>query len=83
MKTGSQTNLDRALDALEHSQAHDGPRSQQRAGDVRVKGANLINGVCNIQSVPVPEVGSGRAVCTFLHWVRGERNDTVMIQSPG
>lgn len=48
--------LDRGLDTLEHSQAHDSPGCQQTADDVRVEGARLINGVGDIQGFAVPEI---------------------------
>ncbi len=48
--------LDGGLDTLEHSQANDGPGRQQTADDVRVERARLINRVCDVQSIAVPEV---------------------------
>lgn len=48
--------LDGSLYSLEHSQAHNGPGSQQTAHHVRVERARLVNRVCDVQSVTVPEV---------------------------
>lgn len=57
VSTGNQgCYLDGSLYSLEHSQAHNGPGCQQTAHHVRVERARLVNGVCDVQSLTVPEV---------------------------
>lgn len=48
--------LDGSLYSPEHSQAHNCPGCQQTAHHVRVERASLVNRVCDVQSVTVPEV---------------------------
>lgn len=63
----SHSYLDRGLDTLKHSQAHDGPGRQQTADDVSVERARFINRVCDIQRFAVPEIRCGGALFTFFY----------------
>lgn len=59
------THLARRLDAFEHGKTDDGPGKSETAGDDQVKLSGLINGVCNVQSFTVPEVGGRRTGSTL------------------
>lgn len=66
--------LDRALDPLEHSQAHDCPGGKQTANDVRVEGARVVDAVRDIQRFTVPKVGRGGVGLAFFFSVDWKGN---------
>ena len=59
--------LCRGLDALDHGQRDNGPSSQQTAGHDGVQLSGVVDGVCDVQGFPEPEVRRRGAGRTFFH----------------
>jgi len=60
--------LPRGLDALDDGHADDDPGAQQGQGHLPVEAACVVDAAGDVQRLPVPEVGRGRALLTLrLH----------------
>ena len=60
--------LPRGLDALNDGHADDDPGAQQGQGHPPVEAARVVDAAGDVEGLPVPEVGGGRALLTlWLH----------------
>ena len=67
--------LPRGLDTLDDGQANDDPGAQQGQGHPPVEAARVVDTAGDVQRLPVPEVGGGRALLTlWLHHYRRKKN---------